>query len=129
MPRKLIQEYGDMQMSEKPSKVMIHSPDTDVYSKGLLFVNSSWEIKVQTNLLYHPQQYIDFNKLSVCFQCDPYLASIMPSKLNSFISQLYIVTGCDYISYFSEIGKATFLKIFFENSEFITGTCMVGHLS
>ena len=112
----------------KPSKFLICSPDTNVYSIGLLFVNPSWEIKVQTNLLHHPQQYIDLNKSSVCFQCDPCLASIIPSKLNSIFLQLYIVTGCDYTSYFTGIGKATFLKIFFENSEFITGTGMVGCL-
>ena len=43
--------------------------------------------------------------------------------------QLYIVTGCDYISYVSGIGKATFLNCFFQHAEFITGVQSSGCLS
>ena len=32
-----------------------------------------------------------------------------------------MVTGCDYVSFFSGTGKATFLRNFFQHSQFITG--------
>lgn len=37
------------------------------------------------------------------------------------MQQLYIVTGCDYISYVSGLGKATFLNYFYQHVNFITG--------
>ena len=33
---------------------------------------------------------------------------------------IYVVTGCDYISFFSQIGKATFLRYFYQYTSFIT---------
>ena len=35
------------------------------------------------------------------------------------MQQVYIVTGCDYVSYFSGIGKATFLNCFYQHADFI----------
>jgi len=32
---------------------------------------------------------------------------------------IFVATGCDYISFFSEIGKATFLRYFYQHAEFI----------
>ena len=43
---------------------------------------------------------------------------------------LFIATGCDYISFFHGIGKATFLGTMYEYSEFITaGTTAPGTLT
>ena len=51
---------------------------------------------------------------------DPDLSSIQPSLLPKIMQTLFVATGCDYTSFFSGIGKATFLRYFFQHSEFIT---------
>ena len=77
---------------------------------------------VQINLPQHSPKYVDVNKVVLSFQRDPDLASIAPNILPSVMQQLYIVTGCDYISFVAGIGKATFLHTFFQHANFITGT-------
>jgi len=40
-----------------------------------------------------------------------------------------VCTGCDYISFFSQLGKATFLRYFFQYASFITGGEQPGTLA
>lgn len=40
---------------------------------------------------------------------------------------MFVVTGCDYISFFNGIGKATFLRCFFQHAQFITGASTYTH--
>ena len=40
---------------------------------------------------------------------------------------LFITTGCDCISFFVRLGKATFLNTLFQNASFITGSSMNDH--
>ena len=42
---------------------------------------------------------------------------------------LFVCTGCDYISFFSGLGKATFLRYFFQCASFISGANANGSLS
>ena len=42
---------------------------------------------------------------------------------------LFIVSGCDYTSYFAGIGKAPFLNAFYQYSHFITSNKQEGSLS
>ena len=79
--------------------------------------------------MWYPPRYININELLLSFQRDPDLASIPSTKLGQIMQQLYIVTGCDYISYFAGIGKATFLNIFFQHANFICGEQFQGDLS
>jgi hypothetical protein len=39
---------------------------------------------------------------------------------------LYVCSGCDYTSFFHQIGKATFLRHFFQHANFITGKDIEG---
>ena len=43
-----------------------------------------------------------------------------PSILPQVFQTLFVATGCDYISFSSGIGKATFLHYFLQHAEFIT---------
>lgn len=45
-----------------------------------------------------------------------------------FVFNLFINTGCDFISYFKSFGKATILNNFFQYATFICGTNMEGSL-
>ena len=45
---------------------------------------------------------------------------IPPTQIACIIQTIFVSTGCDCVSFFSEIGKATFFKTFFEKAEFIS---------
>ena len=45
------------------------------------------------------------------------------------LQTLFVCTGCDYISFFSGMGKATFLRYFFQYASFITGANAQGSLT
>ncbi len=40
--------------------------------------------------------------------------------LPHILQTLYVFSGCDYTSFFSQLGKATFLRYFFQYASFIT---------
>ena len=127
-------QEGDMHVwrhaTQTRSKgILIYSPDTDVYNIGLPLVQSTRKYVVQINLPQYPPRYVDVNKLLLAFQHDPDLASLPQNILGSIMLQLYIVTGCDYVSYLSGFGKATFLNYFFQHADFITGKVGIGCLS
>jgi hypothetical protein len=108
--------------------ILVYSPDTDVFNIGMVMSKPEHHYVVQTNLPQGTPKYVDITKLLQSFEHDPDLASLDQGQLGSTMLQLYIVTGCDYISFFSGIGKATFLNIFFQHAEFITGEQSNGHL-
>ena len=54
-----------------------------------------------------------------CIDNDPDLASLPPDKRGRVLQTLYITSGCDYISFFSGHGKATFLSTFCQHAKFI----------
>ena len=125
-------QEADMRMwrhatQSESTNILICSADTDVYNIGLVHVmaHSEKHFVVQT----HYNQYVDVGRLISSFQCDPDLASLPQSELGPIMLQLYAVTGCDYISFVSGISKATFLNLFFQHADFITGEQSKGHLS
>ena len=67
-------------------------------------------------------RYLGMNKLLSAIQNDPDLAFLPKDQLPKVLQVLFISTGCDYLSYFSGLGKSTFLKIFFQHAYFISGT-------
>ena len=104
-------------------RILVCSADTDVYNIGLIMTRPNKHYLVQINLPQADTMFVDINGLLRAFQHDPDLASLPQQQLGHIMLQTYIVTGCDYISYVSGMGKATFLKIFFQHAEFITGVC------
>ena len=104
------------------SKILVLSPDTDVYHIGLpLQCTSEKEIIVQVSAVNSKERkLINLRKLLAALQNDPDLADIDPSILAQIFQTLFVVSGCDYISFFSQLGKATFMRYFFQYASFIT---------
>ena len=110
--------------------VLIYSPDTDVFNIGLtLLQHHDCHYIIQINLPQYPPRYISVNQLLHAFETDPDLASVQKNKLGSIMQQLYVCTGCDYVSYIAGVGKAMFLNCFFQHAEFVTGMSADGDLS
>lgn len=103
------------------SRVLVCSPDTDVYHIGLPMTHQySVEVIVQLSALTDLEhRYLDLNKLCSALTDDPDLAAVPPTLRPQLMQSLFICTGCDYISFFVGLGKATFLSVAFQHSEFV----------
>ena len=98
-------------------KKLVLSPDTDglpIVSQTMLEVNvclssfSSLELCI-----------LDMQALISAFRNDPDLATIPPSLLPSAVQVVHVCTGCDFVSFFNGLGKATCLATLFEYCGFI----------
>ena len=89
-------------------RVLICSADTDVYNIGLVISLPDKRVLVQLSPPQSNELYIDVQRLLLAFKHDTDLAPVPQHQLGSIMLQLYIVTGCDYTSFVSGIGKATF---------------------
>ena len=102
--------------------ILILSPDTDIYHIGLpLQYGSRKDIIIQispfnTNEL----KYLHLSAFVTVLQNDPDLSAIPPHLIPQIFQTLFVASGCDYISFFSGIGKATFLRHFYQHAEFIS---------
>jgi len=106
------------------TRKLVLSPDTDVYHIGLrviagteldVIVRLSPFSSIEQRLLHLPALLTSFNN-------DPDLAALEERKIAHIIQTLFVTTGCDYISFFNGLGKATFMQTLFEYSEFITAS-------
>ena len=101
---------------------LVYSPDSDVPHIGLTSADlSSDDIIVQLSSMGTPLKLFNMNDFVECLKTDPDLHSIPPAHRGKILQVLYIATGCDFTSFFAGIGKATFLKAFFQYAQFITG--------
>jgi DNA-directed RNA polymerase subunit M/transcription elongation factor TFIIS len=112
------------------SKILIYSPDTDIYHIGLPLVDSLCDVYIQQRANTHEHaRYLSLSNLIKAFTEDPDLAYIPQNKLPYIFQTLYVVSGCDYISFFKGIGKLFFMQIFYKYAKFISsGTDIPGTL-
>ena len=96
-------------------KILLLSPDTDVYHIRMALESThSKQVIVQISPVNSRQiKFLDMTALKAAFQNDPDLVNIDADILLQAFQTLFVCTGCDYISFFSQIGKATFLCYFF----------------
>ncbi len=104
-------------------RILLITPDTDVYVIGLALRNShTKDIIAQVSPFSSRElRLLGLSSLIRALEADPDLAQIPPSQLPRILQTLYICTGCDYISFFSKLGKATFLRYLFQYANFIIG--------
>ena len=103
-------------------RVLIFSPDTDVYHIGLVVAQHIPTKPLSSNSakVWWIQQ-VSFTFMLCCryFKETQICAtSLHPSAANTTQS-LYVYTGCDYTSFFVGVGKCTFLATFFQYASFI----------
>ena len=103
------------------NNILILSPDTDIYHIGLT-LNHQKDVVVRTST-YNSRElsFLHLPALVDALTNDPDLSSIEPALLPQIFQTLFVATGCDYTSFFSGIGKSTFLRYFSQHSQFITG--------
>ena len=110
-------------------RVIIYSPDTDVYQIGLS-VPDNKEYIVQFNVHHATvKKYLILKHLQRALCTDPDLYTLPREDLMLIMQCLYICSGCDYISYIKSFGKATILNIFLQYANFISGSHYIGNLS
>ena len=108
-------------MNSAGQNKLVLSPDTDVYHIGLPFIAGT-NLSVQVRLSSFSSlevRLLDVQALISAFTDDPDLSFIPRLQCPSLIQAMYVCTGCDFISFFSGIGKTTFLATLFEYCEFI----------
>ena len=117
-------------LQSNATKVLIYSPDTDVYNIGLgLITTNKTTFIVQINTPQCDEKYLNLNQLLQALDDDPDLASLPVKNLGKILQTLYICSGCDYISYIHGHGKATVFNVFYQHAEFVCGQKMEGSLS
>ena len=102
--------------------ILIMSPDTDVYNIGLPLPSiQEKEIIIQISTYSaRESKFLHLSGLVSTLRNNPDLTLICPNILLQVFQMIYATTGSDYTSFFSEIGKATFLRYFFQYAAFIT---------
>jgi len=118
-------------VQSQASSILIYSPDTDVYNIGLSFTKQhpTTTYVVQINVPHSDDnKYININNLQTAMMKDFDLRSTPQNDLGLVLQTLFICSGCDYISYFRSMGKATVLNCFFQYASFICGQNMPGCL-
>ena len=79
------------------------------------------EILIQVSPLHSCQlRLLNITALACALKSDPDLAEINPTTLLRVYQTLYVVSGCDYVSFFSQLGKATFLRYIYQYASFIS---------
>ena len=92
----------------KWNRIMIVSPDTDVYNIGLPLENTMKEVIIQVSPPSKRElKLLHMTNLRRALANDPDLAHIDPTILPRVLQTLYVSTGCDYTSFFSHIGKSS----------------------
>ena len=110
-------------------QILLLSPDTDVYHIGLPLEHHKQVIVQTSPMNSREMQFLDMLALIKAFQNDPDLATIDTTILPQVMQTLFVSTGCDYTSFFCQIGKAIFFCYFFQYAPFITGKDHQGTLA
>ena len=103
------------------TRILIYSPDTDTYNIGLgLMSGTTKKYIIQLNVLHSSEKkYLYLNHLHTAFLNDQDLAALPRNNISEGMQILFICTGCDFVSFFKSLGKATLLNNFYQYASFI----------
>jgi len=88
---------------------LIHSPDTD----DLQHWHRHRPDQSNTKAVHHSGKCSAFSRKEIPTSQQNDLASLPRENLGVILQALFISTGCDFVSYFKSLGKATILNTFF----------------
>lgn len=106
---------GDMRvwkhaLKSEGTNILLYSPDTDVYNIGLGLAENSKHVMVQLNPPHLEESYVDMRRLLQDLQNDSSLITIPSDSIGLTLQTLFVVSGCDYVSYLHGFGKKTVLR-------------------
>ena len=103
------------------TKILIYSPDTDTYNIGLgLLQDNNKQYLIQLNVFRaSKKKYLSLNNLQTTLLNDPDLAPVPSTSICGTIQVLFVSTGCDFVSFFKTLGKATLLNNYYQYANFI----------
>ena len=101
---------------------LIISADTDTVFIGLPQTLSSDKIYIKINTVGKPSRYMSMYKLQDALISDPDLSTVPDEKRANTIQSVFVLSGCDFTSFFSGIGKVSFFNTLMKHTRFITGT-------
>lgn len=79
------------------------------------------EVIVQVSPMHCRElKLLNLTALVTAFEHDPDLAQIAPDILPKVFQTLYVVSGCDNISFFSKLSKASFHRYFYQYASYIS---------
>ena len=78
-------------------------------------------VMIKTNATGKTSKYLCMGKLQEAVLRDPDLASIPTSNRAQVLQAVYVLSGCDFVSFFAGFGKAAFFKCLLMYSDFIAG--------
>ena len=92
------------------------------------------EVVVQFRARLGDEKYLHLCALQSAILKDSDLSHLISKNINvtKCLQVLYICSGCDFVSYFSHLGKGNFFKVFYQYASFISGNASPkapGHLS
>ena len=125
MLRKLTHSSGYTQEKLNVQKYLSH-PQILTF---IIRATTNLSLSIQRGTGANKSNKLKYVSLSALEAADPDLSGLESSKVGQILQTLFVSTGCDYISFFSGIGKATFLRYSFQHAAFITGANAEGSLA
>lgn len=93
-------------------RMLILSPDTDTYHIGLALLPPVKEVIIQLSSPGARELNLHLHRLIDAMTCDPDMTHIPRTQVTAVIQAIFVSTGCEYVSFFSGIGKANFFQGF-----------------
>jgi hypothetical protein len=101
--------------------ILIYSKDSDVVHIGLGVNMEGREVMIQSKKNSTDDTFLHLTRLQKAIVDDPDLFSIPEHLRCIVVRNIFIITGCDYNSYFHSHGKIAFLTTFVKHAKMITG--------
>jgi hypothetical protein len=102
--------------------IVIYSIDTDIPHIGMPLLDKCKDRKVfiQTKEGDSSSEYLDLNKLITSIHSMTDFRHYPPRVIGKEIQVLFVLSGCDYVSFFQNCSKLNFLKAYINNIHFVS---------